>query len=117
MVTPGTPRTSATSCATRASTSSGLAPRATRVATRRSAPCSSASRRRSARAAPFEIALATRDVKRCSRSSVSGGSATASLVPTQITPHVRPSTTIGTPTVELTAWSRATRAVVPGSAE
>ena len=65
----------------------------------------------------FEMALATRDVKRCRRSSVSGGSGSRSCVPTQITPQVRPSTSIGTPTVELTPRRAATSAVVLSSEE
>ena len=56
MIVPSAPRTWPTSCATAASTSVAGAPRATSVATRRRAACSSASRRSSSRLSAFAVA-------------------------------------------------------------
>jgi hypothetical protein len=69
-----TASTRPTSSTTAANSSSGDAPRATSVATRRSAACSSANWARSARLSAFAIAVATSSVKDARRSSVSWGS-------------------------------------------
>ncbi len=89
-------------------TSSGAAPRATSVATRRSAACSSASRARAARLSVFAIAVATSSVKEARRVSVSGGSGCSRVEPAKIIPHRRPSTMTGVPTAERMPVSRTT---------
>ena len=61
------------SSATAANASSGGAPAATSVATRRNAACSSASRASLARLSVFAIAVATSSVKEIRRASVSAG--------------------------------------------
>ena len=66
-------RTRPISSATAAKTSSGGVPRATSMATRRSAACSSASCSISVRASVFAIAVAIRSVKAARRSRVSAG--------------------------------------------
>jgi hypothetical protein len=53
-----------------------------------------------ARASLFEIAVATSSVKAWSLSSVSGASGSSAFDETIVTPHWRPSTTIGAPTEE-----------------
>ena len=95
-----------TSSATAANTSSGDTPRATNVATRRSAACSSASRARAARLSVFAIAVATNSVKEASRVSVSGGSGCSRVEPAKIAPHRLPSTRSGVPTAERMPVSR-----------
>ena len=65
----------------------GGTPRATSVATRRSAACSSASRATPARLSAFVIAIATSSVKEARRTSVSGGSRRSTVEPTTITPQ------------------------------
>jgi hypothetical protein len=64
----------ATSSVTAANTSSGGAPRATSVATRRNAACSRASRASPARLSAFAIAIAASSVNEARRASVSSGS-------------------------------------------
>jgi hypothetical protein len=59
-----------------ANTCSGGTPRATNVATRRNASCSSASRASAARPCAFAITVATRSVKSARRAPVSAGSDT-----------------------------------------
>jgi hypothetical protein len=84
----------------RRETSSGRTPRATSVATRRSAACSSASRARAVRLSVFAIAVATSSVKEARRASVSAGSGCSSwpLNATTMHPHSRLSALTGTPT-------------------
>ena len=72
-VVKSTPSTRPASAVTAANTSSGGVPRATSVATRRSAACSSANPRSSTRACAFAIAVATSWVKPASRASVPAG--------------------------------------------
>jgi hypothetical protein len=87
-----------TSSATAAKTSDSGDSRATSVARRRSAACSSASRWSSSRAWTFDTAVATSSVKRAMRPSMSSGNGPGPLEPAKLTPQVRPSTWIGTPT-------------------
>jgi hypothetical protein len=89
-----------TSAVTVANTSSGAVARATRVAIRRSAACSSAKPRSSTRVCALAIAVPTSWVKPASRPSVSAGSDSAPVDATVITPHIRPSMLIGAPTAE-----------------
>ena len=103
-----------TSSATAANTSSDAAPRATSVATRRNAACSSASRAREARLSAFAIAVATSSVNEASRASVSAGSSCSRVEPAAITPHRPPSTMIGVATAE---WTPICRAVIPTGPE
>ncbi len=86
------------SSATASKMAAGDAPSATRVATRRSAACSSATNRSSSRAWALAIAVATSSVKLASRSSVPGGESSPVLEPTLMSPHSRPSTEIGAAT-------------------
>ena len=88
------PTSRATSSATAANASDGDDVRATSVATRRSAACSSASWVRVSRPAVLEIAIATSSVNSASRSSRPAGSPADG--PATITPQAAPSTTIGT---------------------
>jgi len=92
------PSSRRTSSATAEKISAGWTPRATSVATRRSAACSSARRASSsrlvssaARFCAFATAVATRSVNSLIRCSVSGGSG-ACPEPTAIIPHSRPLT-------------------------
>ena len=101
-----TDKSRSTSFATAANTSSGGAPCATSVATRRSAACSSASRASPARVSAFATAVATRSVNWASRGSVSAGIGSSRLQPAAITPQRRPSTVIGVPIAERTPVSR-----------
>ena len=94
-------------------TSSGGAPHATSVATRRSAACSSASRVSPARLSAFEIAAASRSMNEARRASASGGGARLRLDPATITPQMRSSTMIGTPATEWIPLSRASTASGP----
>ncbi len=87
------------SAVTAANTSSGGAPRATSVATRRNAACSSANLRSSMRACALAIAVAAISVKPASRASVLASRGSC-LDPTIMAPQSIPSTLIGTPTVE-----------------
>ena len=102
-----------TSAVTAANTAAGGAARATSVATRRSAACSSAKTRSSVRACALAIAVATSSVNPASRSSVSGDGSVWLVDPTMMTPHSRPSTPIGTPTIERNPDSRARSAAAP----
>jgi hypothetical protein len=104
-----------TSFATAAKTCAGDDSRATRVATRRSAACSSASRPTSARASVLEIAVATSSVKAVILDSVSGASGSSPLDETIITPQRRPSTTIGAPTDDSRPSSRIVVAIGPAA--
>jgi hypothetical protein len=64
----------------------------------------------------LEIAVATSSVKSESQASVSAGNGCDGFAEmATVTPHVAPSTRIGTPTPEWKPDSRATRAIVPGS--
>ena len=106
MTVPSAPRTLLASSATAANTSAGGSPRATRVATRRRAACSSAIRRSSsrlssswARPSAFAIAVPTSSVKPAMRCSVSAGKRSR-RVPTAIAPHRCPSTMIGVATAD-----------------
>ena len=102
------------SAVTASKTSSGDAARATRVATRRSAACSSANPRSSTRACALAIAVATSWVNPDSRASVSVGSDLSGAAdPTVTTPHSRPSTVMGTATAERKPHSRAASAIGP----
>ena len=100
------------SSATAEKTSAGSIPRATSVATRRSAACSASRRASSSRlvssAARF-CALATavpiRSVNCVMRCSVSGGSS-ACADPTAIAPHSRPLTWIGMAAADLSPSRR-----------
>jgi hypothetical protein len=83
------------------------------VATRRSAACSSASRRSSSRAWVFAIAVATSSVNSFRRISASGGSETRESPPADTTPHTRPSTTTGAPTPDCTPDARAASPIAP----
>ena len=103
----------ATSAVTASNTSSGGAARATSVATRRSAACSSAWLRSSMRACALAIAVATSSVKAASRSSVFAGIGRSCPDATAMTPHNRPSTLIGTPTAERSRQLRAASATIP----
>ena len=94
------PSSRPTSSVTAANTSSGGAARATSVATRRSAACSSAKPRSSTRAWALAIAVATSSVNPASRASVSAGSDCSRADARLMTPHSRPSTLIGTPIAE-----------------
>jgi hypothetical protein len=58
----------------------------------------------------FAIAVATSSVKSARRASVSAGSGSGRAELTPISPHSRPSTVIGHPTVERTPSWRATSA-------
>jgi hypothetical protein len=99
------------SFATAANTFSGRVPRATSVATRRSAACSSASLARLARFSVFEIAVATSSA---SRSSIWSGSGSR-LLAAAIQPQISPSTMIGAPADPRSRASRPAAAIVPGS--
>ena len=102
------------SSATAANASSGGAPAATSVATRRNAACSSASRASSARLSALAIAVATSSVKEARRPSVPAGSSSWPLNATTMQPHTRPSALTGTPTDERSPQSReATRPITP----
>jgi hypothetical protein len=111
-----TERSCPTSAVTAANTLSGGAARATTVATRRSAACSSAWPRSSTRAWTLAIAVATSSVKPASRASVSAGSGSSRRDPTTITPHSRPSTLIGAPTPERRPAPSADAGAGPASA-
>jgi hypothetical protein len=91
------PRTRPISSVTVLKTSAGGTPRATRVATQRSAACSSRSRVIWLRLSALAIALPTSSVNSTSLSSVAAGKAPP-RDPTPKAPHTRPSTTIGQPT-------------------
>ena len=101
------------SAATAAKTSSGGAARATSVATRRSAACSSANSRSSTRAWALAIAAAASSVNPASRTSVSAGSGCSRVDARLIAPHSRPSTLIGAATAVRMPNSRATSAAAP----
>ena len=101
------------SAATAANTSSGGAPRATSVATRRSAACSSANPRSSTCAWALAIAVAASSVNPASRTSVSAGSGRSRVDARLIRPHSRPSTLIGTPIAARMPNSRANSATAP----
>ena len=103
------------SSATFANTSAGGASLATRVATRRSAACSSASRCRPSRACAFETAVATSSVKAAMRVSASRGSGSTTRVAAISAPQRLPSTRIGAPTVERRCRPRAISAVPPST--
>jgi hypothetical protein len=90
-----------------------VAARATSVATRRSAACSSANPRNSTRAWAFAIAVAASSVNPASRSSVPAGSGSSRVCSTTITPHSRPSTLTGTLTDARNPNSRAALPVGP----
>ena len=107
MPTESTGSSRAASSVTAASTCFGAAPCATRVATRRNAACSSASRARAARLSALAIAVATSSVNEARRASVSGGRGCSRLVAAAIRPHRCPSTMIGVPTDERILASRA----------
>ena len=83
---------------TASKTTPDSAPSATRVASRRSASRSWASRCRPSRASLFAIATASSSVKLCSRASVEAGSGSTAREPIATTPHSAPSTITGTPT-------------------
>ncbi len=104
-----------TSSVTAANTSWEGTPRATKVATRRNAACSSATWASSARLSAFAIAVASSSVNEARRASTSGGSTCPSSEPMTVTPHRRPSTTIGVPIDERMPRSRAASADRPGS--
>jgi hypothetical protein len=89
-----------TSSATAVNTSSAGAPRATSVATRRSAACSLASRAIPARLSAFEIAAASRSAKQARHASIPAGGARFRLDPVSTTPQTWPSTMIGTAAAE-----------------
>ena len=113
MIVPSAESTRPTSAVTAANTSCGGAARATSVATRRSAACSSANPRSSTRACALAIAVAASSVKPASRASVSAGSGCSCADATAMTPHSRPSTLIGAPTAARKPNSRATSAAAP----
>ena len=113
MVVKSAESTRPTSAVTAANTSSGGAARATRVAIRRSAACSSANPRSSTRACALAIAVPTSSVKAASRSSVFAGIGRSWPDATAMTPHNRPSTLIGTPTAERSRQARAASATIP----
>jgi hypothetical protein len=94
-------------------TSAGGAPSATRVATRRSAACSSASRASCSRAWLFAIAVATSSVNSASRSSTRSGNGDSGD-DVEISPQTRPSTTIGAPATRLSPAARTPAAIEPG---
>jgi len=94
------------SSVTAANTCSGAAPRATSVATRRSAACSCASRARASRLSVFAIAVATSSVNETKRASVSAGNGCSRCEATGIRPQSRPSTMTGVPTAERRPASR-----------
>ena len=108
------PKFFATSPATASNTSVGDDSRATSVATRRSAACSSASLSTSALAWAFDMAVATSSVKPWRRASVSAGNGTSFDVAI-ITPHVRPRTEIGTPMEKRIPICRIVSAMTPGA--
>jgi hypothetical protein len=119
---PGTFKTDATSRATVEKNASDAGSRATSVATRRRADCSSASPRArsseaasSARLSVFAIAVARSSVNAASRSSVSGGQCLASVDVTFMTPQRRPCTVTGAPTAERYPSSSARAAQGPGA--
>ena len=101
------PSSRPTSPATAVNTSSGDAPPATRVATRRSAACSSANPRSSVRAWALATAVATSSVNPGSRASASAGSDSSRVNATSMAPHSCPSIRIGTPADERSLHSRA----------
>ena len=105
-----------TSTLTASKTSDGVTPCATRVATRRSAACSSASRVSSSRAWLFARAVDTSSVNSASRSSIRSGSG-ASGDEVVITPQTRPSTMIGAPAALRYPPLRARVGIVPGRSE
>jgi hypothetical protein len=74
------------------------ASRATSVATRRSAACSSARRPTSRRASTLALAVAISSANSPSRASAPAASALSWRDPATTTPQTRPSTTIGQPT-------------------
>jgi hypothetical protein len=97
--------------------STGDDSRATSVATRRKAACSSASSARDARASAFEIAVATSSVKTLSLVSAPSGIGAVRVAGTAITPQVTSSTTIGAAIAPTIPAFRAASATVPGSPE
>ena len=111
------PSSCSTSAATASRTSLGETPRATNVATRRKAACSSAIRASSLRLSAFATAVATSSVNSTMRLSVSSGRGRSVLELTAKTPHSRPSTVIGAPTEERHPISRPAAAATPGSCE
>src|SRR5580693_756331 len=90
----------AASSATFANTSPGDSSSATSVATRRSAACSSASRASASRASALAIAVARSSVKSERPASMPGRKGAPPGLATQMTPHGRSSTRMGTPTAE-----------------
>ena len=96
----------AASSATAASSSSGVAPSAASVATRRSDASESASRRSWCRECALATATAARSAKSRRRVSAAAASGSARLPPTHISPHTAPSTTIGAATSDPIAESR-----------
>ncbi|HEX3360446.1 MAG TPA: MMPL family transporter [Solirubrobacterales bacterium] len=90
----------------------GGAARATSVATRRKAACSSAELCSSVRACAFATAVAASSANEASRASVPAGSGSV-VDATVMMPHSRPSTLTGAPTEERTPHSRASSAVGP----
>jgi hypothetical protein len=102
-----------TSCATAWNSSLDGTSSATSVATRRSAACSAASRAASSLASLFAIAVATSSVKSVRRASVSCGRMSGSSEDTTMTPHRRPATTIGIPTLERIPTRLHASAIIP----
>ena len=99
--------------ATAAKTRSGCTPRATSVATRRNAACSSAMRRNSARASALSIAVATSAVNRAIWASVSAPNGSSRVVEAATTPRSCRVTVIGQPTDDRIPAARASLAIVP----
>ena len=93
-----------------ANTASGGSPRATRMASRRSAAWVSASPRSSCPAWALAIAVATSSVNEVRRASVSRGSGCLSTVHAIMAPHRRPWTMTGAPAAARKPASRAATA-------
>ena len=108
------PVSAPTSAATAARTCSGWASRAARVATRRSAACSSAIRPSVARASALVIAVATNSINADMRCSVSEGNRSRRL-PTTRPPQTCPPTTIGIATDQRMPRLRTNSASSPGT--
>ncbi len=113
MCAAATPSSRPTSRATAAKSAAGGTPRATSVATRRRAACSSASRVYSSRVAVFEKAAPISAENSARRSSMPGGGG-ASQRHVAITPQTSPSTSSGAPAAEVIPCARAASAIAPG---
>ena len=106
------PRSRPISITTASNTSVGVAPCATRVATRRSADCSLARRSITDRASLLRMAVAASSVNCANRGSTSGGSSLLSAAAI-MAPQGRPATTIGAPTAARVSTRRAASPIIP----